>query len=102
MASYYIMILLMIHLMSYITSHSVILNTAAVIANSGGYNSSNVTIKYEYSGGIFLINTIRIQSFIYIECYVMILPNHEIIFNEYNNSFDIQFQVIVSKPIVTL
>ena len=33
---------------------------------------------------------------------VTILPHHEVIFNEHNNSFDIQFQVIVSKPIVTL
>ena len=38
--------------------------TATVIANSGGYNSSDVTIKYEYSGGIFQFNIIRIQSFI--------------------------------------
>ena len=38
--------------------------TATVIAHSGKYSSSNITIKYEYSGGIFLINTIRIQPFI--------------------------------------
>ena len=38
--------------------------TATVIAHSGEYSSNNITIKYEYSGGIFLINIIRIQSFI--------------------------------------
>ena len=38
--------------------------TATVIAHSGEYSSSNVTIKDEYSGGIFLFHIIRIQPFI--------------------------------------
>ena len=38
--------------------------TATVIAHSGEYSSSNVTIKDKYSGGIFSFNTIRIQPFI--------------------------------------
>ena len=45
------MISLMIHHMSYITSQSVKIYTATVIAHSGEYSSNNVTIQEEYTGG---------------------------------------------------
>ena len=69
--------------------------TATVTAQSGEYSSNSTIIQDEYSGGKFLFNTIRIQPFI-LEYYVIILPGDEVIFNERNNSFDIQFKVIVS------
>ena len=34
--------------------------TATVIAHRGGYSSNSISTKDEYSGGIFLYNTIRI------------------------------------------
>ena len=71
--------------------------TATVIVHSEGYSSNSTSTQDEFSGGIFLFNTIRILTFIYyIEYYVIILSNHAVIFNEHNNSFDIQFQIIVS------
>ena len=38
--------------------------TATVIAHSGNYSSSNVTIQEVLSGGIFSFNIIRVQPFI--------------------------------------
>ena len=38
--------------------------TATVIAHSGEYSSNSTSTLDEYSGGIFLINTIRIQPFV--------------------------------------
>ena len=69
--------------------------TATVIAHSREYSSSNVTIQEEFSGGMFLFNA-HLSLPVITDYYVMILPDYEVIFNEPNNSFDIQFQVIVS------
>ena len=69
--------------------------TATVIAHSGGYSSSNVTIQEVYSGGMFLFNA-HLNLPVITEYYVTILSDHEVIFNEHDNLFNIQFQVTVS------
>ena len=38
--------------------------TATVIAHSGEYSSNNTSTQNEYSGGILILNTIKIQPFI--------------------------------------
>ena len=70
--------------------------TATVIAHSGEYSSSNVTIQEEYNAGVFLFNAHLFNLSVMIEySSVMISPNHEVIFDECNNSFDVQFQLNV-------
>ena len=69
--------------------------TATVIAYSGEYISSNVSIQDKYNRSMFLFNA-HLNLPVITEYYVMILPDHEVIFNGHNNSFDIKFKVIVS------
>ena len=82
MASYYIMISLRIH---------------SVIAHSRGYSSNNVTIQDEYNGGMLTIScSAHFELNLITEYYVMISPDHDVIFNDHNNSVDVEFHVIVS------
>ena len=71
--------------------------TATVIAHSGEYSSNNVTIQDEYNGGMLTIScSAHFELNLITEYYVMISPDHDVIFNDHNNSVDVEFHVIVS------